>query len=136
MALVRVRPVVGRTVWWWNVCGGCMHTHTYRHSDNTQTQTHTHTGWLALFKPLSGGARVTATASRKDNHSHTALGFPRGRGGWREKRGRRRRRKKVCVCVYVRVFMWGKGVWNRPMLWFMLNKEKRRGLIFREEAEA
>lgn len=27
MALVRGRTAVGRTVWWWDVCPGCMHTH-------------------------------------------------------------------------------------------------------------
>lgn len=62
-----------------------MRAHT--HTDDTHIQA----GWLAGWhysSPLSGGARVTTTASRKDNHSHTALGFPRGRGRWREKRGR------------------------------------------------
>ncbi|MEQ2194766.1 hypothetical protein XENOCAPTIV_002647, partial [Xenoophorus captivus] len=54
----------------------CTHTHMQRYIFMDEN-----TNWLALFNPLSGGARVTTTASWKDNHAHIAQAFPRGRGG-------------------------------------------------------
>lgn len=72
-------------------------------SSDTHAHTHTHirtqryivmaknTSWLALFNLLSGGARVTTTASWKDNHTRIAQAFPRGRGrseGAEKKKGR------------------------------------------------
>ncbi|KAI9531898.1 hypothetical protein NQZ68_037132 [Dissostichus eleginoides] len=69
------------------------------------------------------GARVTTTASRKDNHSHTELGFPRGRGGRRggeRKEGRDRWRKKEGS---EHVFVTGGCVRHRLTVLFKLKEE-------------